>query len=92
MMNSFRTLVSQLMTFRPCASERHRMLRTSLPLRVRVARMTSAHKLAQEAGEASDAATQVVCVANGRVLSCSGSRVSVPGLGAYATTGDAIHF
>ena len=64
----------------------------SLPFGPRVARLTSAHKLAQGAGEASDPATQVVCMANGRVLSCSGSRVSVPGLGAYATTGDTIHF
>jgi hypothetical protein len=47
MMNSFRTLVLHLRTFRPCASEPLRMLRKSLPLGVRVARMTSAHELAQ---------------------------------------------
>jgi hypothetical protein len=46
MMNSFQTLVSRLRTLRPCASERLRMLRTSLPFGVRVARMTSAYKLA----------------------------------------------
>jgi hypothetical protein len=47
MMNSFRTLVSRLRTFTPCASERLPMLRTSPPFGVRVARMTGAHKLAQ---------------------------------------------
>ena len=47
MMNSFRTLVSRLRTFTPCASERFPMLCTSLPFGVRVARMTSALELAQ---------------------------------------------